>query len=65
MRIHEIRAVGLRGERPEAGWSDELEQNECVHTLIAVITDKGLTGLGLTLNMDTVEQYSRGESLLV
>ena len=65
MRIHEIRAVGLRGETPEAGWSDELEQNDCVHILIAVITDEGLTGLGLTLNMDAVEKYDREESLLV
>ncbi|UCF92764.1 MAG: mandelate racemase/muconate lactonizing enzyme family protein [Desulfobacterales bacterium] len=46
MKIREIRAVGLRGATPEGGWSEELAQEACVHTLIAVITDEGLTGLG-------------------
>ena len=46
MKIREIRAVGLRGATPEGGWNDELKQEDCVHTLIAVITDEGLTGLG-------------------
>jgi D-galactarolactone cycloisomerase len=46
MKIQEIRAVGLRGATPEGGWSEELKPDECVHTLIAVITDEGLTGLG-------------------
>ncbi|MBN1642715.1 MAG: mandelate racemase/muconate lactonizing enzyme family protein [Anaerolineae bacterium] len=44
--IREIRAVGLRGGTPEGGWSDELEQEDCVHTLIAVLTDEGMVGLG-------------------
>ena len=46
MKIREIRAVGLRGATPEGGWSDELRPDDCVHTLIAVITDEGVTGLG-------------------
>ena len=52
MKIREIRAVGLRGETPEGGWSDELERDDCVHTLIAVITDEGLTGLGSVFTND-------------
>jgi len=52
MRIQEIRAVGLRGATPEGGWTDELEQDDCVHTLIAVITDEGLTGLGSVFTND-------------
>ena len=43
MKIREIRAVGLRGGTPEGGWSDELERDDCVHTLIAVFTDGALT----------------------
>ena len=39
MRIKEILSAGLRGGTPEGGWSDELEQDDCVHTLIAVVTD--------------------------
>jgi D-galactarolactone cycloisomerase len=46
MKICEVRAVGLRGGTPEGGWSDELAQEDCVHTLIAVITEDGVAGLG-------------------
>jgi D-galactarolactone cycloisomerase len=46
MRIQEIRAVGLYGATPEGGWSEELQPEDCVHTLVAVITDEGPVGLG-------------------
>ena len=46
MRITEIRASGLRGATPEGGWSNELEADDSVHTLVAVHTDAGLVGLG-------------------
>ena len=46
MRIREIRAVGLYGATPEGGWSDELQPEDCVHTLIAVVTDDGPVGVG-------------------
>ena len=52
MNIREIRAIGLRGATPEGGWSDELEGDDCVHTLITVITDEGLTGLGSVFTND-------------
>lgn len=52
MKIHEIRAIGLRGETPEGGWSDELKRDDCVHTLISVITDEGLIGLGSVFTND-------------
>lgn len=46
MKIREIRAAGLCGGTPEGGWNNELQPNDCIHTLIAVITDEGMTGLG-------------------
>jgi L-alanine-DL-glutamate epimerase-like enolase superfamily enzyme len=46
MKILEIEAIGLRGRTPEGGWSAELQPEDCVHTLIAVHTDEGLTGWG-------------------
>ncbi len=52
MKIREIRAIGLRGATPEGGWSDELERDDCVHTLIAVITDEGMTGWGSVFTND-------------
>ena len=52
MKIREISAIGLRGATPEGGWSDELEQDDCVHTLIVVRTDEGVTGLGSVFTND-------------
>ncbi len=58
MKIKEIRAVGLRGATPEGGWSDELESGDCVHTLIAVITDEGLIGFGSVFSNDLLVKSS-------
>ncbi|MBT8360826.1 MAG: mandelate racemase/muconate lactonizing enzyme family protein [Desulfobacterales bacterium] len=52
MKIKEIKALGLRHGTPEGGWSNELTQEDCVHTLIAVSTDEGLTGLGSVFTND-------------
>jgi hypothetical protein len=41
VQIKEIRALGLHGATPEGGWSAELQAEDCVHTLIEVITDDG------------------------
>lgn len=60
MKIREIRAVGLWGATPEGGWSDELEHEDCVHTLIAVLTDEGLTGLGSVFTNDGLVKAALG-----
>lgn len=57
MKIREIRAAGLRGATPKGGWSRELEPADCVHTLIAVLTDEGLVGWG---SASTSEVLARG-----
>jgi len=54
MKIREIKAVGLRGATPEGGWSNEIQQDDCIHTLIYVITDDGLTGLGSVYSDDSL-----------
>ncbi len=72
MKIREIRATGLRGATPEGGWSDELQQEDCVHTLVAVLTDEGLSGLGSVFTSDALvqgalallEPFFRGENAL-
>jgi len=46
MKIRDIRAVGLVGATPEGGWSAELRPEDSVHTLVAVLTDEGVTGVG-------------------
>jgi D-galactarolactone cycloisomerase len=52
MRIRSIRCAGLRGATPEGGWSNELKPDDCVHTLVAVQTDEGLTGIGSVFTSD-------------
>jgi D-galactarolactone cycloisomerase len=46
MKITRIKAAGLRGATPEGGWANEIKQDDCIHTLIAVFTDEGVTGWG-------------------
>jgi L-alanine-DL-glutamate epimerase-like enolase superfamily enzyme len=72
MNIREIRALGLRGASPEGGWSAEIKPDDCVHTLIAVFTDEGVTGYGSVFTNDglvkaalhVLEPLYRGENAL-
>jgi D-galactarolactone cycloisomerase len=72
VKIREIRCAGLRGATPEGGWSNELRPDDCVHTLVAVLTDEGLTGLGSVFSNDglvraalaVLEPLYRGENAL-
>jgi len=55
--IREIRAYGLRGRTPEGGWSNEIRPEDCVHTLISVLTADRVTGWG---SVFTSEDLVRG-----
>jgi len=57
MRITEIRCAGLRHGTPEGGWANEIRPEDCVHTLIAVFTDEGITGWG---SASTNDELVRG-----
>ena len=46
MRITQVKAAGLRGATPEGGWAHEIKPDQCIHTLVAVYTDEGVTGWG-------------------
>lgn len=47
MIIKDIRLLPLRGETPDGGWDEKfLDSDNNLHTLIEVITDEGVTGLG-------------------
>ena len=54
MKITEIRCAGLRHGTPEGGWSNEIRPEDCVHTLIAVFTEEGLTGWGSAFTNDAL-----------
>ena len=52
MRITEVRSAGLRHATPAGGWANELKADDCVHTLVAVFTDEGITGWGSVFTND-------------
>jgi D-galactarolactone cycloisomerase len=54
MKIRDIRAAGLRGASPEGGWTDEILPDDCVHTLVAVHTEDGVTGYGSVFTNDAL-----------
>lgn len=60
MKIREVRVSGLRGATPEGGWSHELRPDTCVHTLVAVHTDEGLTGVGSVFTSDDLVMGALG-----
>jgi L-alanine-DL-glutamate epimerase-like enolase superfamily enzyme len=58
MKIREVRAFGLRGRTPEGGWSNELQPEDCVHTIIAVLTDNGPIGWGSVFTSEDLVRAS-------
>src|ERR1700742_2169786 len=60
MKITEIKSAGLRGQTPEGGWANELRPEDCVHTLVAVYTDEGITGWGSVFTNDVLVQGALG-----
>jgi L-alanine-DL-glutamate epimerase-like enolase superfamily enzyme len=58
MKIKKIISAGLRGSTPEGGWAHEIKPNDCIHTLVAVYTDEGVTGWGSAFTNDTLVRGS-------
>lgn len=56
MKITKIKAAGLRGGTPKGGWAEEIKPEDCVHTLVAVFTDEGITGWGSVFTTDELVQ---------
>ncbi len=46
MKIVDIRLTGLAGGTVEGGWANELKAADDLHTIVEVVTDEGLTGVG-------------------
>ena len=60
MRITRIKSVGLRHGTPAGGWTNEVRPEDCIHTLIAVFTDEGITGWGSAFTNDALVQGALG-----
>jgi D-galactarolactone cycloisomerase len=48
VKIAELRLTGLTGGTVEGGWAKELTPEDNVHTIVEVVTDEGLIGVGST-----------------
>lgn len=46
MKIRDVRLLPLVGSTPDGGWAAGWSSDENLHTLVEVITDEGVTGLG-------------------
>src|SRR5207244_5795496 len=46
MKIAELRITGLSGGTVEGGWVDDLKPEEDINTIVEVVTDEGLSGIG-------------------
>jgi len=73
MKIQEIRLLALRGATPDSGWDEKfLDSENNLHTLIEVVTDEGVTGLGSVFTsekliegaLDVVRHFLIGASAL-
>jgi D-galactarolactone cycloisomerase len=46
MKIREIRSIPLMGRTPQGGWDHDVDPEENLHTLVHVLTDEGVDGIG-------------------
>jgi L-alanine-DL-glutamate epimerase-like enolase superfamily enzyme len=46
MKITDVRITGLAGGTVEGGWANELQPEDDINTVIEVLTDEGLVGIG-------------------
>lgn len=58
MKIKEIRTIPLHAREPFGGWTDNIEDN--IHTLVQVITESGVTGLGSVYTSEALVKGSLG-----
>src|SRR4051794_21551074 len=46
MKIVDVRLTGLAGATVEGGWAEELTPEDNINTVVEVVTDEGLVGIG-------------------
>lgn len=55
MKIQDIRLLPLRGATPDGGWDERfLDEENNLHTLVEIITDEGVTGIGSVFTSATL-----------
>jgi L-alanine-DL-glutamate epimerase-like enolase superfamily enzyme len=58
MKIADLRITGLAGGTVEGGWVDDLKPEEDINTIIEVLTDEGLVGVGSAMTSKALIEAS-------
>src|SRR5437588_1448157 len=58
MKITDLRITGLAGGTVEGGWVDDLKPEEDINTIVEVLTDEGLTGIGSAMTSKALIEAS-------
>ena len=58
MKIVDVRLTGLAGATVEGGWAEELVPEDNLHTIVEVVTDEGLVGIGSAVSNTTSAPFS-------
>src|SRR3954454_14610019 len=56
MKIVEIRLTGLTGGTVDGGWPEDFKPEDDLHTILEVLTDEGLTGVGSVFTSKALTQ---------
>src|SRR5205807_3272025 len=58
MKITNLRITGLAGGTVEGGWVDDLKPEEDINTIIELMTDEGLIGIGSAMTSKALIEAS-------
>src|SRR5205807_1685754 len=58
MKITNLRITGLAGGTVEGGWVDDLKPEEDINTIVEVLTDEGLAGIGSAMTSKALIEAS-------
>jgi L-alanine-DL-glutamate epimerase-like enolase superfamily enzyme len=56
MKITEVRLTGLSGGTVEGGWADDLKPQADLNTVVEILTDEGLVGIGSAMTSKALVQ---------
>jgi L-alanine-DL-glutamate epimerase-like enolase superfamily enzyme len=58
MRITDIRLTGLAGGTVEGGWAADLKPEDDINTIVEILTDEGLVGIGSAMTSKALVEAS-------
>src|SRR5438309_5386710 len=58
MKIIDVRITGLAGGTVEGGWAEDLKPEDDIHTIMEVLTDEGLVGIGSAMTSKALVEAS-------